>query len=159
MCSDGALLERITQVPMATHRLVIEGKEFTVDVGPRSGSQVEVSVNGKTYAVKIAGGRPVAVVPRASVPLVAAAPAKPVPGPAAGTGAPGEVRAPIAGLVLRVSVAPGQHVSTGTELVVLEAMKMENQIFAPVAGVIETVAVRADQQVNEGTLLVTLKPS
>jgi biotin carboxyl carrier protein len=144
---------------VATHRLVIEGKEFTVAVGSRSGNQVEVSVNGKTYDVEIAGGRPTAVVPRASAPIAATPAAPPRPEHAAGAATSGEVRAPIAGLVMRVSVAPGQQVSAGTEVVVLEAMKMENQIFAPAAGVVESVAVRADQQVNEGALLVTLKLS
>lgn len=66
----------------------------------------------------------------------------------------GVVRAPMPGLVLRVEVEEGQRVSAGTGLVVLEAMKMENEIAAPGAGVVRGIRVQAGQAVEKGAPLV-----
>jgi len=75
-------------------------------------------------------------------------------GPVAG----GTVKAPMPGLVVRVLVEPGQTVAAGAGLVVLEAMKMENELKAPGAGVVATVAAQPGQAVEKGQVLVTLRP-
>ena len=69
------------------------------------------------------------------------------------------VRAPMPGLVVRVAVAAGQRVDAGTGVVVVEAMKMENELRAPRAGVVETVHVAVGQAVEKGAPLVTLASS
>jgi biotin carboxyl carrier protein len=69
----------------------------------------------------------------------------------------GSVVAPMPGLVVRVEVVAGQQVEAGTGLVVVEAMKMENELRAARAGVVETVHVTVGQAVEKGTALVTLK--
>jgi biotin carboxyl carrier protein len=61
------------------------------------------------------------------------------------------------GLVVKVQVEPGQQVAAGTPLVVLEAMKMENQLKAPAAGVVAEVRVLAGAAVEKGQVLVVLK--
>jgi pyruvate carboxylase subunit B len=66
------------------------------------------------------------------------------------------MRAPMPGLVVRVHAAPGQHVEAGAGLVVVEAMKMENELRAPHAGAVETVHVAVGQTVEKGAPLVTL---
>jgi biotin carboxyl carrier protein len=66
------------------------------------------------------------------------------------------VRAPIPGVVLEVAVAAGEAVTANTKLLVLEAMKMENEIFAGVDGKVATVHVEAQQEVGQGDLLVTI---
>jgi propionyl-CoA carboxylase alpha chain len=68
----------------------------------------------------------------------------------------GGLHAPMPGAVLRVDVAPGDHVAARQVLVVIEAMKMEHSIVAPVAGVVSEVRVRAGDQVGNGDLLVVL---
>jgi biotin carboxyl carrier protein len=73
-------------------------------------------------------------------------------------GGGGIVKAPMPGLVVRVEVAVGQKVEVGAGLVVVEAMKMENEIRAQRAGVVETVHVAAGQTVDKGAPLVTLGP-
>lgn len=79
------------------------------------------------------------------------------PAGVAGSGSGSElVRAPMPGLVLRVEVSPGQKVAPGTGLVVLEAMKMENEIQAPRRGVVRRVLVEVDQAVEKGAGLVEL---
>jgi biotin carboxyl carrier protein len=71
----------------------------------------------------------------------------------------GELRvlAPMPGRVLRVLVKPGDEVQLRQGLVVVEAMKMENEIAAPRAGTVKDVAVQAGQSVESGRLLVTLE--
>jgi len=66
------------------------------------------------------------------------------------------VHAPMPGLVVRIEVAEGQQVDAGAGLVVVEAMKMENELRAPRAGVVQTVHVAAGQPVEKGMPLVTL---
>jgi len=71
-------------------------------------------------------------------------------------GGDGTVRAPMPGLVVRIEVAEGQQVAAGTGLVVVEAMKMENELRAPRSGTVRTVHVAVGQAVEKGASLVTL---
>jgi biotin carboxyl carrier protein len=135
---------------MATQRLVISGKEYVVELGPRAGNVVQVTVNGRSYGVEIelgeaAGGR----APRQGPPPHASS--------ASGGGQSGEVRAPISGVVLNIAVQPGQKVKAGSLVLVLEAMKMENEIFAPLDGTVESVLVKPQQEVRQGDVLVQIK--
>ena len=72
-------------------------------------------------------------------------------------GGDGRVKAPIPGLIARILVQNGQTVKVGDSLVVLEAMKMENEIHADVAGRVETVRVRPNQSVLRGDVLVEIR--
>ena len=74
------------------------------------------------------------------------------------TGA-GDLRAPIAGKIIRVFIQPGEHVKAGTTLLILEAMKMEQQITAPRDGVVTHLLCREGDQVTAGTELVVLEPA
>ncbi len=74
----------------------------------------------------------------------------------AGHAGPHEVRAPIPGRVVSVSVAPGAAVALGQALLVLEAMKMENQICAEAAGTVERVLVATGATVEGGQVLVVV---
>ena len=73
-----------------------------------------------------------------------------------GGGGGGTVHAPMPGLVVRIEVAEGQQVDAGAGLVVVEAMKMENELRAPRAGMVQTVHVAVGQAVEKGASLVTL---
>lgn len=70
----------------------------------------------------------------------------------------GVVKAPMPGLVVRVEVVVGQRVNVGAGLVVVEAMKMENELRATRAGVVETIHVAAGQTVDKGASLVSFAP-
>jgi len=71
---------------------------------------------------------------------------------------PVTLRAPMPGLVVKVLAEPGQAVAVGAGLVVLEAMKMENELKAPAAGVVGVVLARAGQAVERGQALVEFQP-
>ena len=118
-----------------------------------------ITVNGVAYSVSVeetaAGAAPVAA-PAAPV----AAPAAPAAAPkaAAPAGAAGAVavKAPMPGNILDVKVAAGASVKAGDVLVILEAMKMENEIVAPQDGTVASVSVKKGDTVNSGDLLVSM---
>lgn len=125
----------------------------------------KVTLNGRTYEVEVEAGKAMlldeyeAVVPTAApVAAPAAAPA-PVAAPAPAAAAPvagDAVTAPMPGNILKVNVTPGQAVKEGDVLVVLEAMKMENEILAPKACTVKQVLVSKGSTVDTGATLVVL---
>lgn len=114
-----------------------------------------ITVNGKSYDVaveEVGGAAPVQAAPAAApAPAPAAAPSA---APAAGNGAP--VKAPMSGNILDVKVNVGDTVSAGQVVVVLEALKMENDIVAPVAGKITSIAAKKGDTVNSDDVLATI---
>jgi biotin carboxyl carrier protein len=68
----------------------------------------------------------------------------------------GEVASPMPGLIVEVSVAEGDSVTSGQTVVILESMKMQNELKAPRDGVVEAVNVAQGQSVEKGTLLLTV---
>lgn len=129
----------------------------------------KVTLNGRTYEVEVEAGKAMlldeyeAVVPAAApvaapaaAPAPVAAPAA-APAPAAAAPVAGEaITAPMPGNILKVNVTPGQAVKEGDVLVVLEAMKMENEILAPKACTVKQVLVSKGSTVDTGATLVVL---
>lgn len=125
-----------------------------------------ITVNGTAYSVAVEetnAAAPVAAAPVAPVaPVAAPAPVAPVaaaapaPAPAAAPVAGGEkVNAPMPGTLLDVKVAVGASVKKGDILVILEAMKMENEILAPCDGTVKQIAAKG-AAVNSGDLLAVI---
>ena len=115
---------------------------------------LKITVNGVVYDVQVEeadGSAPAAPAPAA--PVKAAAPA-PKAAPQAVEGE--AVKAPMPGTIINVPVKVGQAVKTGDVLVVLEAMKMENEIKAARDATVAAVAVSKGESVDTGALLVTL---
>jgi biotin carboxyl carrier protein len=141
---------------LAKHKFAINDKEYDVEVGARQGRRVQVSVNGKPYDVELrtsAVATPIAERPRSKSVAAPGPSAAAQPAAAAGDGA---VLAPMAGLVLSISVRVGDQVSAGDDLLMLEAMKMENAITAHRSGTISRIAVDAQQVVNQGDVLIEI---
>ena len=124
-----------------------------------------ISLNGKDYEVEVEKGEamlvsvsdtPVAVAaaPVAAAPVAAAAPAAPAAAaPVAGGDA---IPAPMPGTIVKVNVSAGQSVKKGEVLLILEAMKMENEIVAPKDGVVAQVLVSVGKSVATGEALLSL---
>ena len=122
-----------------------------------------VTVNGVTYSVVVeeVGAGAVASAPVAAPAAPVApksAPAAPAGAPKASSGAQGSVtvKAPMPGNIMKVNVKPGQSVKKGDVLVVLEAMKMENDVCAPEDGTVASVEVSQGATVETDAVLVTL---
>ncbi|MGI6030596.1 MAG: biotin/lipoyl-containing protein [Eubacteriales bacterium] len=118
-----------------------------------------INVNGKGYEVDVEEIKDgVVAQPMVAAP-VAAAPAAPKAAPAAAPVAAGEgekVEAPMPGNIMKVNVKVGDTVAEGDVLLVLEAMKMENDISAPKAGKVTSVCVQQGATVDTGDVLVTI---
>ena len=121
-----------------------------------------ITVNGNVYEVTVQEGfTGAASAPKAAAPAPKAAPAaapKAAPAPAAPAGAAGAVAvtAPMPGKILGVKASAGQAVKRGQVLLILEAMKMENEIVAPQDGTVATINVAVGDSVEPGATLATL---
>ena len=146
---------------MKTYNFKIYGNKYAVEVGEIEDNIVDVTVNGAPYKVEL----DMELKPRTVKPVVqvasapkaqAAAPAQKV-APAAPTGGGGTLTSPLPGTVLDVFVKPGDAVKVGQRLLLLEAMKMENNIDADRDGVVKEVKVNKSDAVMEGQVLVVFE--
>ena len=149
---------------MRTYSYTVNGARYDVTIESLRDQVAKLNVNGIAFDVEILGAPltegdlpevAAAAVPAATAPAPAAAPASaPAAKGAAGEGTP--VAAPLPGVVTKVLVSAGQAVKKGDTVVVLEAMKMENNITAECDGKVTGVCVAAGDSVLEGTTLVTI---
>ena len=164
---------------MRRYTLDIRGRTFVVDVDEQGGDRFKVVVGDETYDVEIIGDQslasasitpslvpaepralPDAATATASAPPVPAAKREagprrmPKPAPRPAGGGSGALVAPMPGVILDVSVKPGDTVTRGQEVAVLEAMKMQNSVKSPRDGTIAEVCVVAGQAVGHGDAIV-----
>ena len=118
----------------------------------------KIKVNGKTYEVKVMGiteTEPVEV--KSEKVAVEKAPAAPAPAPVASTPSEGKaVPAPMQGTILDLKVKVGDAVKAGDTLLILEAMKLENEIKSPTDGKVLSIAVSKGQSVSMNETLLIL---
>jgi biotin carboxyl carrier protein len=153
---DGELFHTTVEGFGGTRIVTVDGRPVRVDIGATQEGKTPVVVEGKTLHVGLDTASPAAL-PAGTAPTPrraarAAAPAS-APMPAAVKGA---VTAQMTGRIVRVAVQPGETVGAGDLLLVLEAMKMENEVRSVQAGTVREVRVAAGDRVNKGDPLVVL---
>ena len=140
---------------MNEYKLNINGNDYQVAVNDLNGNRADVTVNGTNYTVTLDQEKAVAAKPVAAA---APAPAQPAPAaaakPAAGGGA---VKSPLPGVILDIKVAVGDAVKVGQRLMVLEAMKMENNVDSDKEGTVAEIRVGTGDSVLEGDVLIVIE--
>lgn len=135
---------------MKEYKYNIEGKQYIVNVGERSGNTTTVTVNDETYHVEAI---PEPIVERKKV-IPAAPAAKP-------SGAKDDLqdalRAPLPGTIVEIVAKAGDEVKEGDSLLILEAMKMDNNLTAEKDGKIKDILVKEGETVKENTPLITFE--
>lgn len=137
---------------MKDYKFKINGQDYAASVEEQDNGTLNVTVNGKTYQVELPEKAHHCTRPMVRPAVSAAAGAPAVARPAAA--APGNVVAPLPGTITSVKVKKGQKVKKGDVLLVMEAMKMANDITAEADGTIKNVCVSQGQSVNQGMILI-----
>lgn len=133
--------------------------ERGVGVQPQgqSARQLEIALagtHGRASEAWLAGTRAKLLVQTAREAKLAAALGKTAAGHASG-----EVVAPMPGRIVKVGVAVGDHVERGAPILIVEAMKMENELQAPIAGIVRSVAVTPGMAVDANAVLCVIEPA
>ena len=157
---------------MNKYQYKVKGVDYEVEIAEVEGNIAKVNVNGIPFEVELqkpinAAKHPTMTAPKVQAPQSAAAkpaaaaeaaPAAqaeaPAAAPAAGAGQ--AVKAPLPGTITDIRVQVGQQVSAGDIVLVLEAMKMQNNIEAETSGKITAIMVKQGDSVMEGTVLLTI---
>ncbi len=147
---------------MKEFKYTVNGNVYQVNVANVTKDHAEVEVNGTKYVVQIeekAEKKPILSIPKPAT--------TPAPAPTTPTGAPvvskpvtessvSVIKSPLPGVILEVSVKVGDAVKKGQKLLILEAMKMENNINADRDGVIKEIKVGKGDSILEGTNLLVI---
>ena len=141
----------------------VQGVDYEVEIEEMEGNIAKVSVNGIPFEVELKQPiNPAKAITRPKVvaPVAAAAPA-PAPAarpaaPAAPAGAGAAVKAPLPGTISSINVKVGDKVNVGDTVLVLEAMKMQNNIEAENSGTVTSILVNQGDSVMEGATLFTI---
>ncbi|MHB8577872.1 MAG: biotin/lipoyl-containing protein [Dehalococcoidia bacterium] len=148
--ADGHLTVSIDGTPLNADVRLIDGSLWTLLLDGQSFEVVaieqqdgyEVLIDNQVFEVEVE---------RADLPRMAGARAQP-----GTTGGPAQLKTPLTGTVIEIAVAAGDSVAAGQVLVVVESMKMNNELRAPRAGAVEAVFAKAGDRVERNTVLLTI---
>lgn len=157
---------------MKKYQYKVQGVDYEVEIAEVEGKIARVNVNGIPFeiemqkpinaakhpalaATKRASSAPAAPAAPVAAAPVAAAPAKPAPA-AAPAGAGNAIKAPLPGTINAINVKVGDTVAVGDIVIVLEAMKMQNNIESEYAGTVTSITVSQGDSVMEGAVMMTI---
>ena len=138
------------------YQVKVDGKVFEVEVEKVGGGYGSLTPGSLTAAPVAAPVAPAAPAPQQAAPAQQQAAPAPAPAAAPAAGGAGDVVSPMPGTVLKLNVNNGDTVASGDVILILEAMKMENEIVAPCAGKV-TLKVTALETVDTDALLAVVE--
>ena len=152
---------------MSKYQYKVQGVDYEVEIEGVEGNIAKVNVNGIPFEVELqqpinAAKHPTIVKPKVEAPKPAAQATAPVAAaaapaqPAAQTGSGNAQKAPLPGTITSINVKVGDTVAVGDVVIVLEAMKMQNNIEAEYAGTVTSIGVNQGDSVMEGAVLLTI---
>ena len=151
---------------MNKYQYKVQGVDYEVEIEEVEGNIAKVNVNGIPFEVELQKPinaakhptitRPKVEAPKAAAPTPPPAAAATPAQPAAPAGAGNPLKAPLPGTITEVKVQVGQQVNVGDVVLVLEAMKMQNNIEAEYAGTVTSITVKQGETVMEGAVLMTI---
>jgi biotin carboxyl carrier protein len=147
---------------MNKYQYKVQGVDYDVEIEEVEGNLAKVLVNGVAFEVELqqpinpahAIVKPKVVAPQPATPRPTTTTVQPQPAATAGTGTP--TKSPLPGTITSVNVKVGDNVKEGDTILVLEAMKMQNNIEAECSGTITSILVNPGDTVMEGSILVTI---
>ncbi|MCL2511479.1 MAG: acetyl-CoA carboxylase biotin carboxyl carrier protein subunit [Bacteroidales bacterium] len=140
---------------MKKYKFTINGTTYEVDINNTEGQKIELEVNGTPYTVMLDQEVKQTKTPKLLRPQVA--PSTDINKQEAKTAKRGgSISSPLPGVILDVYVKPGDTITVGQKVILLEAMKMENNIEADKEGVVAEVKVEKGNSVMEGDVLIIM---
>lgn len=165
---------------MRRYQLTVNNNEYEIDIEEISATEFQVQIDGQTIdvqltsqadaadavitpqieAARVAGepsmtaGQPVPTAPKVPATMRSAKPRTPSPAVAGGQDLAYSMSAPMPGVILEIKVSPGSQVNKGDVVMVLEAMKMKNDLHAARTGTVESIDVQTGEQVKYGQVLL-----
>ncbi len=139
---------------MKQFKFTIHGNDYAVDIISFEDNIAHIEVNGTPYEVEVHRKIRTSKTPRVIAPPVKEPPKPEIQKRERGDAHP--ITAPLPGNITEIKVSPGDIIEKGQVLLVMEAMKMENNVLADRRGVIESVVVKPGEAVLQGDVLVYL---
>jgi biotin carboxyl carrier protein len=145
---------------MKKFKFTIQGNPYEVEILKIEDNEAEVQVNGTVFSVEVdrelLQSKTPKLVRTPAVPSTDSSPSIARTNPPGGRKGSGVVKSPLPGTILSLQVAKGDKVSIGQKLLVLEAMKMENNINSDKEGVVSEIKVKKGESVMEGQILLLI---
>ena len=144
---------------MKEYTIKINGNDYAVSIKNIDNNMATVTVNDTEYKVEVGGltvkqvhkiATPSPVIPTSTPPAGMSRPA------ATAAAAAGDIKSPLPGVILEVMVREGDTVKAGQRIMILEAMKMENNIDSDRDGVVKNIRANKGDSVLEGDVLITI---
>jgi len=144
---------------MKRYKMTINNEPYEAHIVEFSNENAKIIVNGTEFKVVFESDNPLnqprVIEVAKTIPL--APEVKPEALPVVSSGSVSQIKAPLPSVVVKVMKNVGDTIKTGDAIIILEAMKMESEVFAPCDGQIESILVKAQDTVQEGQVMMTVK--
>jgi biotin carboxyl carrier protein len=138
---------------MRRYKFTISGNKYNVEIKSFEENIAEIEVNGTSYQVELGKEIKTPQTPK----LVRYTPPTQPKEPVLNTSGLSLIKAPLPGTIIAITVLPGMQIKLDQPVIILEAMKMENNVFAEKSGTVKTVRVAVGDTVMQGDILIEIE--